>query len=128
MSDLLGSTFSYASMVNLFNDVLETTKTFDIFLKTYSLIIILLSKLKSIPGFIPQSKLNELNNIFKLIELNLPKEVAESVLNITVKELLSAEGNYWVLKVNYNKCLENWRKEFVNLTRSSFNCPFNALL
>jgi hypothetical protein len=67
--------------VHFFFEVLENTQTYNSFLKAWASITMILSKLRSIPKVLDSNNRSELHPLFQIVELNLPKEIAEKLLH-----------------------------------------------
>jgi hypothetical protein len=77
---LLSHTFEPEAVLLFYFRLLKITRTYDLFIKAFSLSLVVLSKLKAIPGLVDQHSSNELHPIFQLVEFNLPKIVARRLL------------------------------------------------
>ena len=86
--------------------------------------LMVLSKLKAVEGVIDQGKQDYMNDLFKIIELNLDREVSLAFLEEMISEVLVNQGNSYVYKINFEVCWNYWSTN-QSKTKGSYPWIFN---
>lgn len=97
-------------------------------MRAYSLSIVLLSKLLSIPQLLQDKNSNELHPVLQLIEYNLPKEEKDHLLSKFILELLSHEDHSRIHYENYKRCYNYWLKDYTQPPSTKYHSPLSHLL
>ena len=83
-----------------------------------------LSKLKAVEGVINRGRQDYMNDLFRLIELNLEKEVSLTLLEELIPNVLVNAGNSYVYKINFEVCWNYWSMD-QSKTKENYPWIFN---
>jgi hypothetical protein len=124
---IVSSAFSQTPFQSFLVKLLKEIRTYQQFIKAYSLSIMLLSKLLAIPKMLTERASNELHPIFELFEFNIGRGVNHLVLSKLILELLSHEDHSRVNYENYKRCYSYWLKDYTQPAHTKYHSPLSQL-